>query len=87
MKTNYPQVNCDEAARQLVYGVLLQSVKDYFGKKANPQKRGKILKFLESNGELGITIANELRNNPDKIAERLGRENSEKETEEGCPEG
>ena len=71
------------AIRQLAAAVMLQAVKDYFGKKATEGRRRVILKDLRSAWMLMLTngtsanVAEELEKNPDEIRERVRKHESE----------
>lgn len=65
------------AIRELACAVVLQAVKDYFGRKSTPKKRTKILKELRSswmrnfsNGT-SVNIADELEKHPKEIRARI----------------
>lgn len=67
----------DFAIRQLAAAVTLQAAKDYFGKKATPERRAQILKDLRSpwmrnfTGGTSKNVAEQLEKNPKEIRERL----------------
>lgn len=70
-KVNYSKVNSDDGVKQLCCNILNQAAKDYLHT-SKPRKKGEILKFLENNSRLGTLLAEQLRNNPKEVAERLG---------------
>ena len=67
----------ENAMRQLACAVMLQAVKDYFGKKSTPKRRTQILKDLRSawmrdfTDGTSLNIAEQLELHPDEIKSRI----------------
>ena len=62
----------EENARQLLYAILLQAVRDYVSGEFD---RPTILKELRLMGEMGKIVANRLEFHLEEVAENLGKTN------------
>lgn len=62
----------EENARQLLYAILLQAVKDYVSGEFN---RPRILHELRCMGEMGRIVADRLEFHLDEVAENIGKTN------------
>lgn len=62
----------EENARQLLYAILLQAVRDYVSGEFD---RPTILKELRLMGEMGKIVANRLEFHLDEVAQNIGKNN------------